>query len=103
MIDGTPGCSKRQCRACKGIGFLPDWTIVEPLAKAQVLGGVYLRSADGRVVIFARRYRLGHKGDRSYRIEFRTVEYLDGATYATGGKNRTLYEGGNLEKAKAAS
>jgi hypothetical protein len=72
-----------------------DWILVAPLAQAQILGGAYLASSDGRFVIFARRYRVGDKGRREYRIEFQTVEYLGGDS-RRGGENRTLYEGQNL-------
>ncbi len=67
------------------------------------LGGGYLRSEDGRFVVFARRYRLGDPGYKSYRVVYSTVEYTGGATYATGGAHRVLYEGGSIEKAKAAA
>lgn len=48
-----------------------------------------------------RRSRHGDKGYRKYVVHYTTVEYVD--SYKTGGANRTLYDGTNLEKAKAAA
>jgi hypothetical protein len=78
------------------------WIRLHPLSDVLTLGGGYLRSEDGRLVIFARRYRVGSRGSRRPTLEYTSVEYLEGASYRTGGKNRTLYRGSNLAKAKAA-
>jgi hypothetical protein len=78
----------------------PQWTVFSPLAKAQVLGGIYLKHANGNVVIFARRYLSGGTGDRHYRIAYSTVRYTAGDS-RTGGAHETLYEGQSLAKAKA--
>jgi hypothetical protein len=86
----------------RSTGASGRWRVLSPLAKAQILGGAYLVSSDGRFVIFARRYRLGDKGYREYRISYSTVEYT-GGDYKAGGANRTLYEGSSLDKAKAAA
>ena len=102
-VDGTPvrtGPKALRRRYGRSTGAGGRWLIVEPLAKAQVMGGAYLRSEDGRFVIFAIRYRKGDKGFKRYAIWYSTVEYLDGNTYRTGGANRTLYEGSGLESAK---
>lgn len=79
------------------------WVQIEPLSKAVVHGGGYLRSDDGRFVIFARRWRAGDRSYREYRRYFTAVEYLDGATYRTGGHHRTLVESSSLEAAKRSA
>ena len=77
------------------------WSNLDTLANAQILGGAYLGSEDGKYVIMARRYRHGDKGRRQYVVHYTTVEYV--GSYRTGGANRTLYDGTSLEKAKAAA
>jgi hypothetical protein len=77
------------------------WKHLDTLANAQILGGAYLGSEDGKYVIMARRYRRGDKGFREYVVHYTTVEYV--GSYKTGGANRTLYDGSSLEKAKAAA
>ena len=79
-----------------------EWVMVQPLAKAVTIpgGSAYLKSEDGRFVIFASRYRHGDRSFRTYTDHYRTIEYLEGSTYATGGRSRDLYDGTNLDKAK---
>lgn len=77
------------------------WKHLDTLANAQILGGAYLGSEDGKYVVMARRYRRGDKGRREYVVHYTTVEYV--GSYRTGGANRTLYDGSSLEKAKAAA
>ena len=81
------------------------WITVVPLGKTVQTpgGGPYLKTSDGRFVIFAARWRHGDRSYRRYTNHFRTVEYIDGATFMTGGANRDLYDGLSLEKAKAAA
>jgi len=76
------------------------WKKLDTLANAQIMGGAYLGTEDGKYVIMARRYRHGDKGYREYVIHYTTVEYE--GSYKTGGTNRTLYDGQSLDKAKAA-
>jgi hypothetical protein len=105
-----PKCAaKRAKRAARlrrryghATGADAKWVIVEPLVKAQVMGGAYIKSPDGRFVIFARRYRKGDRGFRHYVVWYTTVEYIDGCTYKTGGANKTLYDGSSINQAKAA-
>ena len=92
----------RERRATRGHGnVVVGWVRLAPIAKAQILGGAYLATMDGKIVIMVRRYRKGDRGFREYVIYYTTVEY-DGS-YKTGGANKTLYDGTSLVKAKAAA
>lgn len=62
------------------------WKTVQPLAKATANpgGGIYLRSDDGEILVFARRWRSGQPGDRRYTNFFFAVDYSTGSPVSIG-------------------